>query len=75
MLIRQTDSAVETGSGGWTRTNNQRINSPLRYQLRYAGARRKDRIFQITTGLVKHPEIIPITDSGQVLADNPHVFP
>ena len=36
---RKRKSGFENGSGGWTRTNNQRINSPLRYQLRYAGAR------------------------------------
>ncbi len=33
----------KNGSGGWTRTNNLRINSPSRYQLRHAGASQADR--------------------------------
>lgn len=27
----------ESGSGSWTRTSDPRINSPLLYQLSYAG--------------------------------------
>jgi hypothetical protein len=42
------------GSGGRTRTYNQRINSPLRYRLRYAGALGTEpTIWRMRGGLVK----------------------